>query len=129
MRIIDDFLFITPDKTKAELFLKQMNKGEADPSFKMCPGIVLRQYLVAQTGSSSYGCHVALSKSLCNFVSEHSLPVPMSEVDQRELPTQWMDRAHRLNFDATAFPYCGTLIDPRTLDLKIDVTRSYKTRE
>jgi hypothetical protein len=33
MRIIDDFLFITPDKTKAELFLKQMNKGRSERNY------------------------------------------------------------------------------------------------
>jgi hypothetical protein len=30
---------------------------------------------------------------------------------------------------STAFPYCGTLIDTRSLDLRIDIKRSYGIRE
>lgn len=30
---------------------------------------------------------------------------------------------------STAFPYCGTLIDTRSLDLRIDIKRSYGIRK
>jgi len=43
MRIIDDFLFITPDKAKAELFLKQMNKGQIYLSFGTFLGLSLKR--------------------------------------------------------------------------------------
>ena len=35
-------------------------------------------------GSDEYGCHVSLEKSLCNFASQHRLPIPMTTEDQRE---------------------------------------------
>lgn len=44
MRIIDDFIFITPDRSRASKFLTRMSRG-----------------------FDEYGCYVSLEKSLCNF--------------------------------------------------------------
>jgi telomerase reverse transcriptase len=79
LRLIDDFLLITTDRTKATRFIEVMH-----------------------TGLPQYGVAVNPNKSLVNFtMSVNGCIVPRLA-------------AHH------SFPYCGTLIDCRTLQISKD---------
>ncbi|KAG2412542.1 hypothetical protein HFD88_010099 [Aspergillus terreus] len=83
LRLVDDFLLITPDSALATRFLQVMIKGQP-----------------------AYGVSVNPAKSLVNFAAS---------VDGAYIP--------RL-VDTSLFPYCGTLIDTRTLEIYKDHERS-----
>ncbi|XP_067111466.1 telomerase reverse transcriptase [Osmerus mordax] len=82
MRLVDDFLLITPDLNQAQTFLKTL-----------------------LAGVPQYGCVVNPQKVAINF--------PMSE-DQGVCPETRVLPAHCL------FPWCGLLLDTRTLDVYCD---------
>lgn len=80
LRLIDDFLLVTTDQSKAAHFVTVMHQGMPE-----------------------YGVVVSPSKTLTNFpLTVDNVPVPV-------LPA-----------GTTAFPYCGTQIHTRTLDLTKD---------
>lgn len=78
LRLIDDFLLITTDKTKATKFVSVM-----------------------QTGVPEYGVTVIPAKTLVNF-----------DMAVNDIPTPKANRG--------TFPYCGTHIDCRTLEITKD---------
>lgn len=77
LRLIDDFLYITPSKKNAEKFLQVMTDG-----------------------SQEYGCFVSVQKTAVNF--------PLRGVQTLE---------------ERDFPWCGHLIDTKSLEFKADLTR------
>lgn len=82
LRLVDDFLLITLDKTKAERFVETMHAGLPD-----------------------YGVQVGREKTLVNFSMQTSSGA-----------TRSIGRGEK-------FPYCGTLIDCRTLEISKDRAR------
>ncbi|KAI9683334.1 MAG: hypothetical protein M1829_005404 [Trizodia sp. TS-e1964] len=83
LRLIDDFLLITPRREHAQRFLDMMLAGNVE-----------------------YGVAVAAHKSLVNFDAR----VPADGKSVARLP-------------GGQFPYCGTLIDVRTLEISRDRER------
>ncbi|XP_076862780.1 telomerase reverse transcriptase isoform X2 [Brachyhypopomus gauderio] len=81
MRLVDDFLLITPKLSKAVHFLKTLLAGVPD-----------------------YGCEINPQKVAVNFPVCEDLPFP----DVTQLPPHCL------------FPWCGLLIDTRTLDVYND---------
>ncbi|KAF7562171.1 hypothetical protein G7046_g1966 [Stylonectria norvegica] len=81
MRLIDDFLLVTLDKSKAARFVQTMHQGLPE-----------------------YGVTVNPNKTMVNF------DMKCNEVAVRKV-------------EGSGFPYCGTLIDCRTLDLSKDRLR------
>lgn len=82
LRLIDDFLLITPDKAKAVRFVETMHRGVPE-----------------------YGVSVNPAKTLTNFdLTVHGVPVAN-------------------NAGRSVFPYCGTLINCKTLDITKDHDR------
>lgn len=97
LRLIDDFLLITTDKTKAARFVTVMQRGVPE-----------------------YGVTVSPPKTLVNFamVSEiDGAPVPAVKIT---LPTPDSQKSHCDNDGATFFPYCSTQINTRTLEITKD---------
>lgn len=80
LRLIDDFLLITTDQTKAARFVTVMHQGMPE-----------------------YGVTVSPAKTLVNF------PLTIDNLPVRALPA-----------GTFAFPYCGTQIHTRQLDLTKD---------
>ncbi|PFH59674.1 hypothetical protein XA68_12026 [Ophiocordyceps unilateralis] len=83
MRLIDDFLLITLDESKAVEFVTTMHRGLPD-----------------------YGVEVNQDKTLVSFEMH---------VDDKQVP--------RVS-EGGGFPYCGLLIDGRSLDITKDTKRS-----
>lgn len=79
MRLIDDFLLVTPDKTKAERFVQVMHEGLPE-----------------------YGVEVNPKKTLVNF----DMVIGQDSVGKL-VDTPW-------------FPYCGTVINCKTLEITKD---------
>jgi telomerase reverse transcriptase len=79
LRLIDDFLLITPDLSQAERFLEVMHAGVPE-----------------------YGVKVSPEKTLVNF-----------DVCSSQGAVQRLSGSHE-------FPYCGTLINCRTLEIRKD---------
>lgn len=87
LRLIDDFLLITTDKTKAARFVTVM-----------------------QHGVPEYGVTVSPPKTLVNFAMSSSIdgtPVPRTTTTTKAS-------------SETLFPYCGTQINTRTLEISKD---------
>ena len=82
LRLIDDFLLITANKTHAHRFLQVMHNGIEE-----------------------YGVEVNPSKSLVNFAAT---------INGHQVPQLQ---------DTTKFPYCGNMIDTRTLEITKDRDR------
>ena len=82
LRLIDDFLLITTDKSKASRFVQVMHQGMPE-----------------------YGVTVSPHKSLVNFDLD---------IDGLSVP--------RLPDGSTSFPYCGTRLNCRTLEIAKDRT-------
>ncbi|PNY25820.1 Telomerase reverse transcriptase, partial [Tolypocladium capitatum] len=82
MRYIDDFLLITPEKSKAVRFVETMHRGVQE-----------------------YGVEVNHKKTLVNF------------------GMQIGDKAVPRVSEGSGFPYCGTRIDPQTLEISKDRER------
>jgi telomerase reverse transcriptase len=78
MRLIDDFLLITLDRTKAVRFVEAMHRGMPE-----------------------YGVQVNAKKTLVNFDMN-------------------IDGVTVCKATGRAFPYCGTSINDRTLDITKD---------
>lgn len=91
LRLIDDFLLITTDKTKAARFITVM-----------------------QHGVPEYGVTVSPPKTLVNFA--------MSSIDSAPVPrtTTRPTTASQTRPSDTLFPYCGTQINTRTLEISKD---------
>ncbi|KAK8140264.1 hypothetical protein PG984_000330 [Apiospora sp. TS-2023a] len=87
LRLIDDFLLITTDRSKAARFVETMHRGVPE-----------------------YGVQVNPAKTLVNF----DLEVNRATVSK-------LDGSGGSNDDA--FPYCGTLINSKTLDITKDRDR------
>ncbi|CAG8450550.1 5243_t:CDS:10 [Paraglomus occultum] len=90
LRYIDDFLFISLDKGKAEKFLSVMFEGH-----------------------SHYGCLVNKAKSMTNFETEIC--------------------GHKMGYgraieEPIDFPWCGVLINTKTLEVKCDYSRYVSMR-
>lgn len=90
LRLIDDFLLITTDKSKARRFAEILHQGVPE-----------------------YGVQVNHKKSLANFSmsvpspdSDSGQPVPLARVDS-----------------GANFPYCGILINCKSLDISKDCER------
>lgn len=79
MRLVDDFLYITPEREKAQRFLEVMHGGMPE-----------------------YGAFVSAQKTLVNFETS---------VGGRKVA--------RL-LDTEEFPYCGNLLNTRTLEIRKD---------
>lgn len=83
LRMIDDFLFITIDREKAQTFIQIMHDGLPE-----------------------YGAQVNPDKSLVNF----DITVNGKKIS-------------RLQIGSLEFPYCGNIINTKTLNIKKDRTR------
>lgn len=81
IRWVDDFLYMTPDQSKADTFLTTMNAG-----------------------IPKYGCQISTKKTLVNYTTLSGIPVRHISQDE-------------------AFPWCGFLVNPKTLDVKVDYSR------
>lgn len=93
LRLIDDFLLITTDKTKATRFVTVMQRGVPE-----------------------YGVTVSASKTLVNF----DMP---SEMDGAPVPKSTTRTAANDSTPDDAlvfFPYCGTHINTQTLEISKD---------
>lgn len=96
LRLVDDFLLITTDKSKAARFVTVMQRGVPE-----------------------YGVTVSPSKTLVNFI----MP---SEIDGATVPpttTTTTTYSHNNPKEALlylSFPYCGLQIDTRTLEITKD---------
>ncbi len=100
LRLIDDFLLVTTDKSKARRFAAVLHRGVP-----------------------RYGVQVNPRKSLANFAL--SVPCSGGGEDGQQQPY-----AQIATVDSGAdFPYCGVLINCRTLDIKKDVQRDQKIGE
>lgn len=89
LRLVDDFLLVTPHLAQAKAFLRTLVSGVPE-----------------------YGCTANLQKTVVNF------PVEKGEVgaeDPHQLP------AHCL------FPWCGLLLDTRTLEVRCDYSSYAQT--
>jgi telomerase reverse transcriptase len=86
LRLIDDFLLITLDRSKAERFLEVMHGGVPE-----------------------YGVEVSPEKTLVNF-----------DVCSSQGPVRKVETKH-------LFPYCGTLIDCQSLEIRKDRGRDSAT--
>ncbi|XP_066231030.1 telomerase reverse transcriptase isoform X1 [Saccopteryx leptura] len=82
LRLVDDFLLVTPHLTQAKAFLRTLVKGVPE-----------------------YGCMANLGKTVVNFPVDEDA---MGSVAPEQLP------AHCL------FPWCGLLLDTRTLEVFCD---------
>ncbi|XP_074135268.1 telomerase reverse transcriptase [Sminthopsis crassicaudata] len=89
IRLIDDFLLVTPHLTQAKTFLRTLAKGIPE-----------------------YGCLINPKKTVVNFPVEEDI---LSESDFTQLP------AHCL------FPWCGLLLDTRTLNVFCDYSNYSRT--
>lgn len=93
LRLIDDFLLITTDKTKATRFVTVMQRGVPE-----------------------YGVTVSAPKTLVNFDLS-------SEIDGAPVPkstTETMANGHASDNAHFFFPYCGTHINTQTLEISKD---------
>ncbi|XP_043832231.1 telomerase reverse transcriptase [Dromiciops gliroides] len=89
IRLIDDFLLVTPHLTQAKVFLRTLAKGIPE-----------------------YGCLINPKKTVVNFPVEEDI---LSNSDFTQLP------AHCL------FPWCGLLLDTRTLNVFCDYSNYSRT--
>ncbi|XP_036625371.1 telomerase reverse transcriptase [Trichosurus vulpecula] len=89
IRLIDDFLLVTPHLTQAKVFLRTLAKGIPE-----------------------YGCLINPKKTVVNFPVEEDI---LSDSDFTQLP------AHCL------FPWCGLLLDTRTLNVFCDYSNYSRT--
>uniref|UniRef100_A0A4X2M492 Telomerase reverse transcriptase n=1 Tax=Vombatus ursinus TaxID=29139 RepID=A0A4X2M492_VOMUR len=89
IRLIDDFLLVTPHLTQAKIFLRTLAKGIPE-----------------------YGCLINPKKTVVNFPVEEDI---LSASDFTQLP------AHCL------FPWCGLLLDTRTLNVFCDYSNYSRT--
>ncbi|CEJ86084.1 hypothetical protein VHEMI04004 [[Torrubiella] hemipterigena] len=87
VRLIDDFLLITTDESKAKKFVRVMHRGFPE-----------------------YGVQVSKKKTLVNF-------------------DMTLEGERVCKVDGRGFPYCGTAIDCKTLDISKDRERSATIRE
>lgn len=83
MRWVDDFLFLTPDRTLADTFLRIMH-----------------------TGIPEYGCQINSRKTLVNYETTTSDGLPVRCIGRDEV-----------------FPWCGFLIHPKSLEIKLDFSK------
>ncbi|OAA82106.1 Telomerase ribonucleoprotein complex - RNA-binding domain protein [Akanthomyces lecanii RCEF 1005] len=96
LRLIDDFLLITTDKRKAQRFAAVLHRGVPE-----------------------YGVQVSSKKSLANFAV--SVAARSGDGDGQQQQQQPVQIA---TVDSGAdFPYCGVLINCRTLAVRKDVQR------
>lgn len=102
LRLTDDFLLITTDRRKAQRFATVLHRGVPE-----------------------YGVQVSPKKSLANFaVSVAAAPSGNDNGLQQQQPVQIA------TVDSGAdFPYCGVLINCRTLEVRKDVRRDQQTGE
>src|SRR6266481_5149066 len=85
-RLVDDYLFVTTEESKARKFLDMMNAGQPHSS----NGIMwaLNRLPVRAIGHPEYGCFISAEKTLTNFdTDEH--------VINRTLPGQKGGHASR----------------------------------
>ncbi|XP_040833310.1 telomerase reverse transcriptase isoform X1 [Ochotona curzoniae] len=82
LRLVDDFLLVTPDLTQAKAFLRTLVQGVPE-----------------------YGCQINVEKTVVNFPVEETALGGQAPL---QLP------AHCL------FPWCGLLLDTRTLEVSCD---------
>lgn len=100
LRLIDDFLLITTDKTKAQRFAEVLHRGVP-----------------------AYGVQVNPQKSLANFTL--SVPSSSSHEDDND-----GSRVQLATVDSAAdFPYCGILINGSTLAITKDCQREQQIGE
>lgn len=113
IRLIDDFLFVTPSRALATQFLETMNASHPE-----------------------YGCYISAEKSLTNFVvsvessngkGDASDMVMVPRVKSSGEPRGGI-HAHCTNKSLTEFPWCGYLIDTRSLDIRVDYSRTENLR-
>ncbi|KAM5260059.1 telomerase reverse transcriptase isoform 2-T2 [Hipposideros larvatus] len=89
LRLVDDFLLVTPHLTHAKAFLRTLVRGVPE-----------------------YGCVANLRKTVVNFPVENGAPGGEGPL---QLP------AHCL------FPWCGLLLDTRTLEVRCDYSSYART--
>ncbi|XP_006748679.1 telomerase reverse transcriptase-like [Leptonychotes weddellii] len=89
LRLVDDFLLVTPHLTQAQAFLRTLVRGVPE-----------------------YGCTANLQKTAVNFPVEDIAPGSAAPL---QLP------AHSL------FPWCGLLLDTRTLEVSCDYSSYAQT--
>ncbi|XP_027945813.1 telomerase reverse transcriptase isoform X3 [Eumetopias jubatus] len=89
LRLVDDFLLVTPHLTQAQAFLRTLVRGVPE-----------------------YGCMANLQKTVVNFPVEDVAPGCTAPL---QLP------AHSL------FPWCGLLLDTRTLEVSCDYSSYAQT--
>nr|XP_033785689.1 telomerase reverse transcriptase [Geotrypetes seraphini] len=85
LRLIDDFLLVTPHLIQAKTFLRTLAKG-----------------------IPQYGCSISPQKTMMNFLIDEDLP---GFVKAKQTP------------GCTLFPWCGLLLDTKTLEIYCDYSR------
>ncbi|XP_072009236.1 telomerase reverse transcriptase isoform X3 [Engystomops pustulosus] len=105
MRLIDDFLLVTPHLEQAKLFLRQLTQiGISTITISFHPGAVDLLTITLAEGIPEYGCSISINKTVVNFPIDD---IPgCSSVQQ--LPV------HSL------FRWCGLLLDTKTLEVFCD---------
>ena len=105
LRFVDDFLFITPDQKKFTTFIARMHQGII--SFVVVAvAVVVDRNSIFSTGFPDYGCAVNASKTLVNC------GVKLDRVA--------LERVVRSQTGECEFPFCGHLVNDRTLEIRAD---------
>ena len=102
LRLIDDFLLITTDKGKAQRFAAVLHRGVPEYGVQVSPKKSLANFAVSVVMRSQDG----------NGDGQQQQPVQIATVDS-----------------AADFPYCGVLINCRTLEVRKDVQRDQQIGE
>lgn len=111
LRLTDDFLLITTDRRKAQRFAAVLHRGVPE-----------------------YGVQVNPKKSLANFAvsvaAAAAAPSGNGDGPQPQQQQQQQQPVQIATVDSGAdFPYCGVLINCRTLEVRKDVRRDQQTGE
>ena len=103
VRFVDDFLFITPDQKKFTTFIARMHQGNCLLASFPCQK---KEDPPPLAGFPDYGCTVNASKTQVNC------GVKLNGVV--------LERVLRSQTGDCEFPFCGHLINDRTLEVRAD---------
>jgi len=78
LRLVDDYLLVTTNYSKARAFLEMMMKGSSFPAWP----IVDVTFMPHLTGNPEYGCFISHEKTRTNF-DFGSDPSTVTEPDQK----------------------------------------------
>ncbi len=113
--MVDDYLLITTDLSKAKSFLDMMNKGMRRHLCCLFLGFIVC------SGHPEYGCFISKEKTMTNFDYDHQI---MSVVDP-QTRREWGGIAWPMpwNEHTADFYWCGYGIDMKDLSVSADYVR------